>query len=104
MNEFKIDGNLIYNVFDGSNDVEITVRAKCGSSAELHINSIVKDICCFMNDTYGEKKFGCHIDLFDDDEPDECVIDTGDYENCVCAKEGMKKEDCKYWQEIKKGR
>ena len=30
---------------------------------------------------------GCTVDMFDtvDDKPDECVLDTGDYVDCVYA-------------------
>lgn len=43
-------------------------------------------------------KYGCHLDLYDLEEPDECVIDTGAIHNCIYAKEGMRKEQCKYWR------
>lgn len=43
----------------------------------------------------------CDIETLVNPIPDGCVIDTGDYQDCIYAKEGMKKEDCKYWQPIK---
>lgn len=45
-------------------------------------------------------KFGCFCDLEPHMEPDDCVIDRGDFDDCIYAKQGMKKEDCKYWQKI----
>lgn len=46
------------------------------------------------------EKYGCHIDLEENMEPDNCVIDSGDFDDCVHARKGMKKEDCKYWKKI----
>lgn len=45
-----------------------------------------------------EVRYGCHIDIEPGIEPDGCVIDEGNYHNCIYAKEGMRKEQCKYWQ------
>lgn len=45
-----------------------------------------------------EVKYGCHVDLEPGQEPDDCVIDTGDLFNCIYAKESMRKEQCKYWK------
>jgi len=53
------------------------------------------------NNSMESKKFGCHCDLNPDEEPDFCVIDTKEYHDCICARKGMKKEDCEYWKEIK---
>ena len=52
------------------------------------------------------KKFGCHCDLEPGQTPDECVMDRGDNGNkdCIYAKPGMKKEECKYWREIEEGK
>lgn len=47
------------------------------------------------------EEFGCHCDLGPDEKPDFCVIDTKEYHDCIFAKAGMKKEDCKYWKKIK---
>jgi hypothetical protein len=46
-------------------------------------------------------KWGCHCDLEPHMQPDGCVIDTNDFHNCIYAKEGMRKEQCEYWQKIK---
>ena len=43
--------------------------------------------------------WGCAVDLEPDQIPDGCVIDTGKYNLCVYAKEGMCKGDCEYWQQ-----
>jgi len=47
-------------------------------------------------------KYGCHCELEDDQEPDECVIDLDGYtrNDCVHAQKGINKEDCKYWKPI----
>lgn len=54
-----------------------------------------------------EKKYGCHCELFDGDNPDECVIDLGESDNCVWAQKlgraGKGRNDCQYWQEVKTG-
>jgi hypothetical protein len=55
----------------------------------------------------GEITYGCHCDLESMDEgfePDGCVIDEGNYHECIYAKEGMRKEDCEYWRKIQKTR
>jgi hypothetical protein len=44
--------------------------------------------------------YGCHCDLEEGQEPDGCVIDSGDYNDCIFAYEDMKKEDCKYWKKM----
>jgi len=48
-----------------------------------------------------ELKYGCHCDLEPHMEPDECVIDKGRLADCFYAREGMRKEQCKYWEVIK---
>lgn len=51
-------------------------------------------------------KYGCHVDLFDDIDPDGCVIDSDrSLTDCFHAKPGMEKEDCEFWKPIntKKG-
>lgn len=42
-------------------------------------------------------KYGCHLDLEEGQDPDECVIDLGRVHDCIYAKEGMRKEQCEYW-------
>jgi len=51
-----------------------------------------------MNSRLPELKYGCHVDLEEGEMPDECVIDLGDVCGCIYAKEGMRKEQCKYWR------
>lgn len=43
-------------------------------------------------------KYGCHVDLYDVEQPDDCVIDSGRHHDCIYAKKGMRKEQCKYWR------
>ena len=45
-------------------------------------------------------KYGCHVEICQGVEPDECVIDTGDFDDCIYAKEGMRKEQCCYWRVV----
>lgn len=52
--------------------------------------------------------FGCHCDLDNMPEgykPDDCVMDYGDHDSCVYARqlvrEGKPKTACIYWQPIK---
>lgn len=45
-----------------------------------------------------EVKYGCHVDLEPGQQPDGCVIDEDRHENCIYAKPGMRKEQCKYWR------
>ena len=47
--------------------------------------------------------YGCHVELEHGAVPDGCVIDTGDYADCIYAKEGMRKEQCKYWRIVTQG-
>ena len=53
-------------------------------------------------DKIDEVGYGCHIDLEEDQEPDHCVIDAGNFHQCIYAKEGMRKEDCVYWKQYDK--
>ena len=43
-------------------------------------------------------RYGCHVDLEEGQEPDDCVIDSGHLNDCSYAKKGMRKEQCEYWQ------
>lgn len=45
-------------------------------------------------------KYGCHIDLVDGQEPDECVKDFGDNSACSLAKRHRSREGCEYWQPV----
>jgi hypothetical protein len=58
----------------------------------------------FGNKVLDNLKYGCHVDLepYDDMIPDDCVIDSGDVDDCVYAKRGMVKEQCEYWKIITK--
>jgi len=52
----------------------------------------------YDTDALATVKYGCHVDLEEGIEPDECVIDRGDFDDCVYARPGMRKEQCKYWK------
>jgi hypothetical protein len=46
-------------------------------------------------------KYGCYCDGSDSDYTyNDCVIDSGDYEQCVYARTEMAKEDCEHWREL----
>lgn len=51
-------------------------------------------------------KYGCHCDIENtvSGEPDECVFDNGDIEDCVFAtqlqREDKGKLQCKYWKPV----
>ena len=49
--------------------------------------------------TKPEKHFACHIDIGHPDP--ECVLDTGNYQDCTEARllkeEGRGKTDCEFW-------
>lgn len=47
-----------------------------------------------------KERWGCHCDLCDGEEPDECVIDIDRRNDCVYAQRGIKKEECEYWRKI----
>lgn len=47
-----------------------------------------------------EVKYGCHVDLEEGVQPDGCVIDEDRHHQCIYAKQGMRKEQCKYWRII----
>ena len=46
-------------------------------------------------------KYGCSCDL-EPGQPsqDDCVLDTGDIDDCIYAKRGMRKEQCENWKII----
>ena len=49
-----------------------------------------------------EARHGCHVELYEDGaELDGCVIDEGNLHDCICAKKGMRKEQCEYWRIVK---
>ena len=47
-----------------------------------------------------ERRFACHIDIGHSDP--ECVLDTGNYQDCeeagLLKEEGKTKESCEYWR------
>ena len=45
-------------------------------------------------------KYGCHVDLAPDEEPDYCVIDYDDRVACVYAARHKTREDCPCWQAV----
>lgn len=45
-------------------------------------------------------RYGCHCDLDPDQEPDACVIDSGEPHLCVHAEGLACKEQCPYWRPI----
>jgi len=48
-------------------------------------------------------KYGCHCDMEEGMAPDDCVMDTGRYSDCIYAADNMTLEDklkCKYWKPI----
>ena len=52
----------------------------------------------------GEIEYGCHCDVFDDDEPDECVIPLGRLKGCIYAERYTAPEQCPEWRPITKTR
>ena len=48
-------------------------------------------------------KYGCHVDLEEGQEPDNCVLDGGDVEHCFYAKTYGEnaRQKCKEWKPIK---
>jgi hypothetical protein len=45
-------------------------------------------------------RYGCHADLFDGEEPDDCVIGTMNHADCVFASRHDRREECRYWQPV----
>jgi hypothetical protein len=48
--------------------------------------------------------YRCHADVFDDEVPDACVLDTGDHNDCMYArKHGMEaRKFCGSWKPLKR--
>jgi hypothetical protein len=45
-----------------------------------------------------ESGYGCHLELEPDMEPDECVIDTEQFDDCMMTRSGLRdKLKCPYW-------
>lgn len=63
----------------------------------------------FITEMMGEKwevvteEYACHCDVFDGEEPDECVLDSCEYSenDCIYARKGMDKKTCEYWKPVK---
>lgn len=49
-------------------------------------------------------EFGCYRWAADWEKPDECVLDTGSFDNCDLVKVIRNKKQCKYWQPVKEKR
>lgn len=52
----------------------------------------------FLNVSALDIRYGCHVDLDPDEEPDHCVIDEGRPQDCIYAQKGIRKEQCEYWR------
>jgi hypothetical protein len=46
-------------------------------------------------------RYGCHVDLAEDEEPDGCVKDIGDDFGCVYARRHKTREACRYWLPVR---
>jgi hypothetical protein len=49
----------------------------------------------------GDERWGCHVDLDPGQNPDACVLDTQEPDQCTHARElfgGEGRSGCKYWQ------
>ena len=55
----------------------------------------------------GQQQYGCHceIEFTLDSQPDDCVFDNGDIEDCIYATElqlkGKGRNECSYWRPIR---
>lgn len=50
-----------------------------------------------------DERYGCHVELFampDGYQPDECVLDYGNPNDCVYAGHIKCREECKYWRRV----
>ena len=47
--------------------------------------------------------YGCHVDLYDDQTPDDCVINTGETWACIFADKDMLPCECEHWKKIEEG-
>jgi hypothetical protein len=45
-------------------------------------------------------RYGCHVDLAPDEQPDDCVKDYGDLDGCNFARRHRTREGCRYWQPV----
>ena len=51
-------------------------------------------------------KYGCHVDLADDEQPDGCVIEYGGHRDCIYAtfpsgRLRRTPRTCRFWKPIK---
>ena len=51
---------------------------------------------------FSDIRYGCHCDIENtvSCQPDDCVLNSGDIEDCVYAKRGMRPEQCEYWRPV----
>lgn len=50
-------------------------------------------------------RYGCHVDLAEDEEPDGCVLDYGQPHDCIYAtfpsgRIRKRRETCMHWRKI----
>lgn len=45
-------------------------------------------------------RYGCHVDLSDEQEPDGCVLDYGAPQDCTHAHRLRSREGCRYWRAV----
>lgn len=47
-------------------------------------------------------KYGCHCDIENtvSGQPVDCVLNSGDIDDCIYAKRGMRPEQCEYWRPV----
>lgn len=73
----------------------------------MAINECFDAILATIKEQPTAVRYGCHCDfrLLRHQKPDACVMDHGDFDDCVYAlklrREGKCKTDCEYWQPIK---
>jgi len=87
-----------------SNRDQADAQKKAGDAVCTIGTGMIDSIRDFIKKVEDNRPYGCHCDLCDGDEPDECVIDTGRPDDCVEAmwlvREGKTKLNCKYWKPI----
>jgi len=45
-------------------------------------------------------RYGCHVDIAPDEQPDGCVKDDGEAGGCIYARRHRTREGCRYWQPV----
>ncbi len=48
-------------------------------------------------------RYGCHIELDEGEQPDNCVKDYGGDRDCIYAQRHRSREACKFWLPIQLG-